>query len=99
MFYAHIRLRLAVHQFLLEVHVNAWGLSSSYTALGALEVGLEFANNRIINETDCDDDPNCLIRPYNGQYDNLLFFFTHMYKLIHTYYDHNDLISYRRPIN
>lgn len=86
------------------MHVNAWGLSPSYKGLDALEVDLEFAKNRVTNDIDgrpidCSDDNSCyLTQPYNGQYDNLLFFFTHMYKLIHKYYDHNDLKAYRRPI-
>lgn len=33
------------------------------------------------------------------EYDNLLFFFRYMYDLIHRYYDHDELLSYRRPMN
>uniref|UniRef100_A0A1B6HMC5 tRNA-uridine aminocarboxypropyltransferase 1 n=1 Tax=Homalodisca liturata TaxID=320908 RepID=A0A1B6HMC5_9HEMI len=35
---------------------------------------------------------------YNGQYDNLLFFFRFMYSKIHTLYDHEQLRSYKRPL-
>ncbi|KAJ8954345.1 hypothetical protein NQ318_011016 [Aromia moschata] len=35
---------------------------------------------------------------YNGQYDNLLFFFQHMYELIHKYYQHEDLYAYKRRL-
>lgn len=33
------------------------------------------------------------------KYDDLLFFFRHMYHFIHQLYEHNDLLSYRRPVN
>lgn len=36
--------------------------------------------------------------PYNGEYDNLLFFFCYMYSKIHTLYDHEDLKAYKRPL-
>lgn len=36
---------------------------------------------------------------YNGEYDNLLFFFRFMYEKIHTLYDHDLLYSYKRPMN
>lgn len=32
-------------------------------------------------------------------HDNLLFFFRYMYHIIHSFYDHNSLLSYRRPLN
>lgn len=32
-------------------------------------------------------------------HDNLLFFFRYMYHLIHSFYDHNTLLSFRRPLN
>ncbi|KAF6206991.1 hypothetical protein GE061_018228, partial [Apolygus lucorum] len=35
---------------------------------------------------------------YEGQYDNLLFFFRFMYDKIHTLYDHDALKSYKRPL-
>lgn len=37
--------------------------------------------------------------PSNRDFDNLLFFFRYMYHIIHYYYDHNLLLSYRRPLN
>ncbi|EEB15368.1 conserved hypothetical protein [Pediculus humanus corporis] len=35
---------------------------------------------------------------YNGQYDNLLFFFNYMYSKIHDLYDHDSLLSYKRSL-
>ncbi|XP_023178022.1 DTW domain-containing protein 1 [Drosophila hydei] len=88
----------AIHQFLLEMHVNAWGLNASYRGLDNLEITEGFhqlsAPLTVAAPADCEQ----LESPYNGQYDNLLYFFANMYDLIHKYYDHNDLISYRRPI-
>lgn len=86
----------AIHQFLLEVHVNAWGLNRNYLGLDNLEIGQGFYNTaRLV-----DDETLNLTREasYNGHYDNLLYFFANMYDLIHKYYDHNELKSYRRPI-
>ncbi|TDG48712.1 hypothetical protein AWZ03_004824 [Drosophila navojoa] len=88
----------AIHQFVLEMHVNAWGLNAAYRGLDNLEITEGFhqlaAPLTVVASTDCEEPES----PYNGQYDNLLYFFANMYDLIHKYYDHNDLISYRRPI-
>lgn len=90
----------------MEVHINAWGLSQSYRALESLEVQTDFIRDEMFIATKQEKDvesgyfgsqPHCT--PYNGQYDNLFFFFTHMYHLIHNYYDHNELKAYRRPIS
>lgn len=35
---------------------------------------------------------------YNGKFDNLLFFFYYMYSKIHDLYDHDSLLSYKRPL-
>lgn len=86
----------AIHQFLLEVHVNAWGLNTHYKGLENLELDDGFYKTTPIIESPADNYR--LEAPYNGQYDNLMFFFANMYDLIHKYYDHNELISYRRPI-
>ncbi|XP_014276273.1 tRNA-uridine aminocarboxypropyltransferase 1 [Halyomorpha halys] len=37
-------------------------------------------------------------KEYDGRYDNILFFFKFMYHKIHSLYDHNDLLSYKRPM-
>lgn len=88
----------AVHQFLLEVHLHAWGIDPTYRGLDELEISADFIAKNLVNAAKYDDAVDSLQRPYNGQYDNLLFLFTHMYALIHTYYDHNKLKAYKRPI-
>lgn len=35
---------------------------------------------------------------YDGKYDDLLFFFCFMYSKIHNLYDHDSLLSYKRPL-
>nr|XP_016931149.2 tRNA-uridine aminocarboxypropyltransferase 1 [Drosophila suzukii] len=88
----------AIHQFLLEVHINAWGLNCGYRGLDNLEITEGFHQLAAPLKIDSFIEDVGRMSPYNGQYDNLLFFFANMYDLIHKYYDHNDLISYRRPI-
>lgn len=39
-----------------------------------------------------------LTEPYQGQYDNLLYFFKYMYDKIHWLYDHEKLYAYKRPL-
>lgn len=103
----------AIHQFLLEVHINAWGLDRSYRmALESLEIKTDFIRDELFidinqqngikhDDGDGDDDGGTskMYTPYNGQYDNLFFFFTHMYQLIHYQYDRNKLLAYKRPIS
>lgn len=92
----------AIHQFVLEVHINAWGLDRSYRGLDELEISegymtsVEAAGK--IRDVDPSVPADTRTAPYKGQYDNLLYFFAHMYDLIHIYYDHNELKSYKRPI-
>lgn len=82
----------AVHQFLIEIHLNAWGVHPEYDGL-----------KNCFSEMFIDDikngegykDSMC---GYNGQYDNLLFFFQHMYTLIHSYYEHEQLQAYKREL-
>lgn len=89
----------AIHQFLLEVHVNAWGLNKKYfDTLKTAEIMTEFIpKSKILEFDDKDDRIDFKTSPYNGQYDDLLYLFSHMYDLIHTYYSHDDLKSYKRP--
>lgn len=76
----------AIHQFLLETHLNMWGVHPDYEGPFCDNFkGLE-TNNREKNE------------PYHGQYDNMLFFFSHMYKKIHTIYSHDQLLAYKRRL-
>lgn len=83
----------------MELHINAWGLNRSYCrALQSLEIESQFIGKDSIvdrHELDIADGPT---EPYNGQYDNLLFFYSHIYQLIHKHYDRSDAKKARRPI-
>lgn len=83
----------AIHQLCLEIHIQAFGLDPSYHGLESLEVKFECLHLKTPTDNDVDKP-----QPYNGQYDNLLFYFKHLYGLIHEYYDENTLKAYRRPI-
>lgn len=63
----------------------------------ALEIETNFIKNSQIKV--CDPRAIEPTDPYNGQYDNLLFFFVYIYQLIHKYYDKNIDIADRRPIS
>lgn len=76
----------ALHQLMLELHINAWGCDSKYN--------FNLTSDFPIHEPDI--HPQC--KPYNGQYDNLLYFFKHMYEKIHTLYKHEDMLAYKRPM-
>lgn len=91
----------AIHQFLVELHINAWGIDETYAGFENLGLNMSAICDKNKGNTmpTVADDGSMINVPYNGQYDNLLFFFTHMYKLIHSYYDHNKLKAYKRPIN
>lgn len=77
----------AIHQFVLEIHLNMWGVDPYYE-------GPYCDSFREIKRRNSKSD----IRPYCGQYDNLLFFFTHMYKKIHSIYKHDQLLAYKRRL-
>lgn len=77
----------AIHQFLVEIHLNAWGVHAEYG-------GLKNCFSEIEN---CDKQEEN-VYGYNGQYDDLLFFFQHMYVLIHTFYAHEQLHAYKREL-
>lgn len=83
----------AIHQFLLEIHINAWGINPEYGGLTKCFNSNSYIQlgKYIITNEDFKD-------AYNGQYDNLLFFFKHMYYLIHSYYKHEDLYAYKRRL-
>ncbi|XP_053693501.1 tRNA-uridine aminocarboxypropyltransferase 1 [Sabethes cyaneus] len=84
----------AIHQFLIELHITAYGLHIDYKGLTHLGY-LNIPRDKIVNCKQATDDE---MEPYNGQYDNILFFFLHMYNLIHEYYEHHTLRAYRRPL-
>ncbi|OWR43236.1 hypothetical protein KGM_204310 [Danaus plexippus plexippus] len=76
----------ALHQMLLELHVAAWGCSEDYNSI----LTSNFPKHSGVI---CD-----FCKPYNGQYDNLLFFFKYMYEKLHRLYKHEDLLAYKRPM-
>jgi hypothetical protein len=91
----------AIHQFLLEFHINAWGISERYynECLNDLELDVNFISpSKILpDKEDDEDDRNNLTRPYNGQYDNLLYFFAFLHSLIHSLDDVNGKLNIFRP--
>ncbi|RZB70344.1 DTW domain-containing protein 1 [Asbolus verrucosus] len=80
----------AIHQFVLELHLHCWGLNPDYKGIS------NCFTETVLKEFDTlyRNHPNA----YNGQYDNLLYFFQHMYDLIHAYYDHDNLYAYKRRL-
>lgn len=83
----------AIHQFLLEIHINAWGVHPEYRGLSKC-----FNDNCLLHIDEFVFLQNDIETAYKGQYDDLLFFFKHMYYLIHSYYDHDDLYAYKRRL-
>lgn len=84
----------AIHQFLVELHTCALGVEEEYCKYNS---ALESEYPEWFHEcsvTTSDD----LMQKYNGQYDNLLYFFKYMYEKIHSVYDHNKLQAYKRPL-
>ncbi|KAL6263780.1 hypothetical protein P5V15_003863 [Pogonomyrmex californicus] len=84
----------AIHQFLVELHTCALGAVEGYADLdGSLNGEQNFVNNSEEMEV-CSE----IMQKYNGQYDNLLYFFKYMYDKIHSIYDHDKLQAYKRPL-
>lgn len=83
----------AIHQFLVEIHLKAWGLHSSYEGLKNC-----FGEKCLSDIERLKTSDHTYAEAYNGQYDDLLFFFKHMYDLIHAYYDHDNLYAYKRRL-
>lgn len=87
----------AIHQFLVELHICAFGATEEYALFCA------GSNDSQLNErlVDIECDPTQvpeIDERYSGQYDNLLYFFKYMYEKIHTIYDHDKLWAYKRPL-
>ncbi|XP_072935907.1 tRNA-uridine aminocarboxypropyltransferase 1 [Epargyreus clarus] len=77
----------ALHQFLLELHICAWGQSEQYST---------YLTSQYPIHNPKDDHPQC--KPYNGEYDDLLYFFKFMYEKLHKLYKHEDLLAYTRSM-
>lgn len=76
----------ALHQFLLELHASAWGLSPHYQ------------NELTKHYPKHSQDYHDYCKPYMGEYDNLLYFFKFMYEKLHVLYKHEDMLAYKRPM-
>lgn len=56
---------------------------------------IESIHQILIEYTEAEDQENKSVK----KYDNMLFFFRFMYEKIHQLYEHDQLKSYRRPVN
>lgn len=83
----------AIHQFLVELHTHALGMAEDY---GNSDKTTENDENLSSNYTVITDED--IMQKYNGQYDNLLYFFKYMYDKIHSMYNPNNLMAYKRPL-
>lgn len=86
----------AIHQFLLEVHISAWGISQRYydNCLVDLQLDASFIpESKIVTDMSEINQENSLFKPYDGQYDNILFFFSFLYSLIHSLEDKNGKLN------
>lgn len=85
----------AIHQFLVEFHVHAWGISKHYYDNCLQDLKLVDFNwipaQKIIDTRDSSEKETSLT-PYDGQYDNLLFFYSFFYSLIHSLDDPNQCL-------
>ncbi|EFN88253.1 DTW domain-containing protein 1 [Harpegnathos saltator] len=86
----------AIHQFLVELHTCAFGIIENYADLDDSTVNRE--ESFIIPNEEYLETYLATDLRYNGQYDNLLYFFKYMYNKIHTIYDHDKLLAYKRPL-
>lgn len=93
----------AIHQFLVELHTCALGVEEDYDKFGG-SIEPDYSVNY---PKECSDEwseeyfvtsSEEIMQKYNGQYDNLLYFFKYMYEKIHSIYNHNRLRAYKRPL-
>jgi hypothetical protein len=86
----------AIHQFLLEVHIHAWGIDKNYYDNCLQDFKLYstdwISSKKIIDTKDCPESEGKITSPYNGQYDNILFFYSFIYSLIHSLDDPNQCL-------
>lgn len=83
----------AIHQFLVELHICAFGAIQGYANVKHTE---ENSTNNTIYQN-VNELPE-IDQRYIGQYDDLLYFFKYMYEKIHTMYDHDKLLAYKRSL-
>ncbi|KAI4502839.1 hypothetical protein M0802_001883 [Mischocyttarus mexicanus] len=80
----------AIHQFLIELHTCAFDIVEC-------KYRQEDMDNLEIGELNTSNLSN-FNQKYDGRYDNLLYFFKYMYEKIHSIYDHEKLLAYKRPL-
>ncbi|XP_012265493.2 tRNA-uridine aminocarboxypropyltransferase 1 [Athalia rosae] len=86
----------AIHQFLVELHTNAFGAVENYAS--EAEIGENAGAIFTEDEETMRKDSDSSRQKYSGQYDDLLYFFKYMYEKIHSIYDHDKLYAYKRPL-
>lgn len=78
----------AIHQFLFEFHVFAWGIEKNYFDNCLHDLKLISTDwipkDKIIDTSTSVEKKETLLLPYNGQYDNLLYYFSFVYSLVHS---------------
>lgn len=78
----------AIHQFLFEFHVYAWGIEKSYLENSLQDLKLISTDwipkDKIFETPNSDEERDKAIFPYCGQYDNLLYYFSFVYSLVHS---------------
>lgn len=79
----------AIHQFLFEFHVYAFGIEKNYFENCLIDLKListDWIPKEKIIETSKEDleKNDSMTLPYNGQYDNLLYYFSFVYSLVHS---------------
>ncbi|XP_071565434.1 tRNA-uridine aminocarboxypropyltransferase 1 isoform X1 [Temnothorax nylanderi] len=85
----------AIHQFLVELHTCALGVEEDYDKFDG---SIESEKSEDFSDEYSVTNNEEIMQKYNGQYDNLLYFFKYMYEKIHSIYNHNRLQAYRRPL-
>jgi len=81
----------AIHQFLMELHIHIFGVAKEYVELDSSMPNEE--QKLLIEKANESAEVD---QRYNGQYDNLMYFFKYMYNKIHAIYDHDKLLAYQK---
>lgn len=75
----------------MELHTHAFGAVENYADLAKSKANddshVSTSDNAVAND-----------EKYNGQYDDLLYFFKFMYNYIHCIYEHDELLAYKRRL-
>jgi DTW domain len=77
----------AIHQFLMEFHIYAFGIEKNYfdNCLSDFKlINTDWIPKHKIIESEKDSNVDERVAPYCGQYDNILYYFSFIYALIHS---------------